>query len=70
MEGISSEYKESFYIDWPILEEILKKINLSKEEDLIKRKALDYVIWQIKETYKINIGKEYKEDDCLDESIS
>ena len=62
--------KESFYIDWPILEEILKKINLSKEEDLIKRKALDYVIWQIKETYKINIGKEYKEDNCLDESIS
>ncbi|MBR4358867.1 MAG: hypothetical protein IKQ00_13195 [Butyrivibrio sp.] len=52
------------------MEEILKKINLSKEEDLIKRKALDYVIWQIKETYKINIGKEYKEDDCLDESIS
>ncbi len=53
--------KNSFKLDWPVMEEICKNLDPSKEVDLIKRKALEYVIWQIKETYMINTGKEYQE---------
>lgn len=37
-------------------------IDANKETDLIKKRALELVVWQIEETYKNNVGEEYKEE--------
>ncbi len=54
--------KKSFPEDWDTLESIHEGIEPSKEKDLIKKKALELVIWQIEELYKLNTGQEYNNE--------
>ncbi len=51
--------RTSFEVDWNTLKVIHDDIHTKEESDLIKRKALEFVIWQIEETYKNNTGEKY-----------
>ena len=52
--------RASFEADWNTMKMIHDGIQAKEENDLIKRKALELVVWQIEETYKNNTGEEYK----------
>lgn len=59
--------KNSFSEDWPTMEKIHDGIIPIEENDLIKRQALEYVIWQIEETFKINTDQEYNSSKPTDD---
>lgn len=56
--------RASFEVDWNTMKMIHDGIHAKEETDLIKRKALELVVWQIEETYKNNTGEEYKTQEC------